>query len=199
MQNNIKIKRMTGIAMLSAIIVILQLISNYVTIGPVSITLSLIPIVIGAILYGPCAGAFLGIVNGFIVIFAPSTLSLFMPFNPWATVILCLLKMGAAGFVSGWIFRGLRKKNFPLSVILASVSVPLINTGLFALGTMAFFMPLVEQFAGEGVNVYQYLFLTFIGFNFIIELIVNSALSPALLYVVRIFARTHDIGVDLNA
>ena len=65
---NNRIKEITGVGILASLVIVLQLISNYVTFGQISITLSLIPIVIGAILYGKNAGALLGAINGIIVI-----------------------------------------------------------------------------------------------------------------------------------
>lgn len=188
---NNKVKKMAFIASFAALIVALQFFSNYVSFGPVSITLSLIPIVVGAILFGPSAGLFLGLVNGLIVIVAPSTLALFMPHNAFATVFLCLFKMGFAGWVSGMIFRYVSPKNFILAIILSAISVPIVNTGIFIIGTLVFFMPVIEQFAGEGVNTISYLFLTFIGINFIIEFLVNAGLSPAIISLVKIYDKQH--------
>lgn len=194
---NTKIKKMTGIACFSALVVVLQLVANYITIGEfINLNLALIPIVVGAIIYGPIAGLFLGVIDGAICITAPSTLTLFMPFNPIATVFLCLLKTGIAGLISGLIFKLLKNKYFILSVILSSILVPIINTGLFAIGTLVFFMPVLESSAGES-NPYAVLFLTFIGINFIIEFVINSSLSPAVLQVVRVFNKTHDIGINI--
>ena len=86
---------------------------------------------------------------------------------PIATIILCLLKTGVAGYVSGLIYELLHKQNNVLSIILASIIVPIINTGLFIVGTLLFFVPLLEQWAGSS-DIYSYLFLTLIGINFVI-------------------------------
>ena len=65
--NHQKINRMVGIAVLAALVVVLQLLSSVIKIGTVSITLTLIPIVVGAAFYGPGAGAILGTVFGLVV------------------------------------------------------------------------------------------------------------------------------------
>ena len=77
--NNNKIKKLTGTSIFMALVIVLQLISNYITLGPVSITLALVPIALGAIIYGPLTGLFLGLIHGAIVIVSPSTLAAFMP------------------------------------------------------------------------------------------------------------------------
>ena len=52
-----KTRRLTGLALLTAIIVVLQIVASFIKFGPFSITLALAPIIIGAALYGPKAGA----------------------------------------------------------------------------------------------------------------------------------------------
>ena len=63
---NDSVKKMTGTAILLAIEIVFQVIGNYITFpGGVSINLSLIPVALGAILFGPLSGAFLGLMNHF--------------------------------------------------------------------------------------------------------------------------------------
>ena len=65
---NAKIKRMTSIAFLMALVVVMQFISASIPpISGFSISLVLIPIVLGAALYGPKVGALLGATFGVIV------------------------------------------------------------------------------------------------------------------------------------
>ena len=94
-----KVKKMAGIGILSAVTVVLAFISNYIPGLAVNINLALIPIVVGACIYGPASGLFLGIVDGVLICFAPDTLTYFMTHNVIATIILCLLKTGLGGFM----------------------------------------------------------------------------------------------------
>ena len=48
-----KTRRLTGLALMTAIIVVLQVVASFVKFGPFTITLALAPILIGAALYGP--------------------------------------------------------------------------------------------------------------------------------------------------
>ena len=191
--NSQKIKRMVGIASLAAVVVVLQLIANYIP-GPggVSITLALIPLVIGSIIYGPTGGAILGVIMGGIILTAPSTAS-FLNVRPFITVVLCLVKTGVAGLVSGVVFNLLKKRNLALAVILASILAPIVNTGIFSIGCMLFYMETLAEWAG-GSNAITFLFLTMIGINFIVEFIINSVLSPTILYIVRIVSRNFNVG-----
>ena len=185
MRKNKQINKMTGIAILGALVVVLQLFSNYVQFGSVSITLSLIPIVVGAVIYGPLAGFALGAVSGVLVFVAPSTMALFWEYGVFTTFLVCVLKMAIAGMVSGFLYKLINKKNNTLAAITSSIIVPIVNTGLFAIAAYLFYYDLLEGFA-EGQDVMAYLFLSFIGINFIIELFVNSVLSTVVVRLTNI-------------
>ena len=179
-------KMIAATGVLTAIEIVLQIVGNFITIGPVSINLSLIPIALGAILYGPICGAFLGFINGLTVVFAPSTLAIFMPINPITTIILCLLKSTLAGLIAGLVYLPFRKKHQFVGSIISSMLVPVINTGLFAVGSIIFFRSFLEAVAVGFPNIYAALFLAVIGWNFIFEFIVNTVLSPGLTRIVRV-------------
>ena len=53
-----KTQRMVGLAIFTAVIIVLQLVATFVKVGPISITLTLVPIVVGAAVYGKGAGAY---------------------------------------------------------------------------------------------------------------------------------------------
>ena len=65
-----KTRRLTGLALLTAIVAVLQVVATFIKFGPFPITLALAPIIIGAALFGPKAGAYLGGVFGFVVLLA---------------------------------------------------------------------------------------------------------------------------------
>ena len=198
MKNSIKIKKMVGIATLASLVIALQFLSNYVTFGSVSITLALIPIAVGAILYGPIVGMILGAIMGIVVIVAPSTLAYFMPVNPVATIILCIFKTGLAGLISGLIFKLFAKiakkkedksaKNtlFAFGVIIAGLVIPIINTGLFIVGASVFF----TEIYGSAMAVIKAVIAT----NFFIEFAVSVVLSPALVYLIKALTYQNDLG-----
>ena len=183
MKKFLSIKNITIFGMLLALVVVLQTISNYVSFGPVSITLSLIPIAVGAMIFGPIGGGLLGLIMGAFVLIAPSTQTFFQ-INPWATVIVCLVKGMAAGIVAGLIFYPFKKhqKYLLLGSILASISVPLVNTGLFSVGYFLWF----TSIAGDNNPAY-FLFILMIGWNFLLEFGVNSILSPVVYRIYQIY------------
>lgn len=128
-------------AILAALVVVLQIVGG-IQIGPVAITLTLVPIVVGAILLGPAYGAALGFVFGLIV----SILALIgkdvggqMVFqaNPVIAWILCLAKGTAAGFLPAVIYR-LFSKCKAAKQILVAISGAFIALGCFAAGRTTF-------------------------------------------------------------
>ena len=209
-KNALKIKRLVGVASLASLVVVLQLLSNYVTIGALNITLALIPIVVGSIVYGPLAGFGLGAIMGVIVLTAPSTLAFFMPVNPFATILLCILKSGLAGLVAGYLYRltlfitnklakdnnKIRNAFFYVAVVLATLIVPVINTGLFIFGAALFFQGVygAENFATAVPIIIGAVFTT----NFLIEFIVSVVLSPSVVFLVKVLANRFDLGFTLN-
>lgn len=185
--NSERIKELVGISILAAIVVVLQLISNFIMPSNLPMTLALIPIVVGSIIYGPKGGAILGAVMGGIVLTAPSTM-IFFDFNPVATVLLCLLKTSIAGLASGFIFKALEQKHRNTGIVLSTISVPIINTLLFTAGAFLIFMPVLEQQAAKNnIDVITLVLLGYIGFNFILEFTLNLVLSPVVIRIIDMY------------
>ena len=134
---SLKMTRMTQYALLTSLVVVLQMLSNVFTIGTVPISLSLIPLVIGAVLYGPWIGTFLGFVLGLVnfvtCVTAPGLMLVLFQTSPVVFIITCFGKTMAAGAVAGLLTRLVEKKNGKWGVWLAAISVPLVNTGIFIL------------------------------------------------------------------
>ncbi len=179
-KTHLSIQKITGTALLGAIMIVLQVVGNFVTFGPVSINLSLVPIALCAIMYGPFAAALLGLLSGVMVLFAPSTAAVFMPISVWGTVLVCLLKCTIAGFLGSLVYKLLYKKNAIASYVLCAMTIAIVNTGLFAVGCLIFFMPLLRENSATYANVYAFLFLGMIGWNFIFEVISASIFVPIL-------------------
>ena len=168
------------VGVLTAIEIVLQVIGNYVAPGGfTSLNFSLIIISLGAILYGPVVGGFLGFVSGTMTILAPSTLSYFYSISPLGTILTCLLKTTLAGVLAGlimMIFKKYDKKT--AGSIVASILVPIINTGVFAIFCLVFFMDRLTEINPN--NIASALFLGMIGFNFIFEILTTSIVTPSL-------------------
>lgn len=178
-----QIHKLVGIALLGAIVVILQLIGQYIRVGPVSISLVLIPIVVGAAVYGPSAGGILGFVFSIVVLCQPDTGAFYAVSVP-GTIITVVTKGVCAGLASGCAYRMLAKRNRTVAVIAAAIVSPFVNTGLFSLGCRIFFWDFLAQLGGG--NALVFLITGLIGFNFLVELAVNLVCGPAILRIIRI-------------
>ena len=191
-RTRIKTRTLTGVALFTAIVVVLQLVGAFIRFGPFSISLVLVPIVVGAALYGAGAGAWLGLVFGVVVLLSGDAAA-FLAVNPLGTVVTVLAKGAAAGFCAGWAYRLLAAKNRYLAVIAAALVCPVVNTGVFLLGCKLFFMETVNGWAGAmGFdNVGAYMILGLVGANFLVETATDVVLSPAALRLIRIGEGAH--------
>ena len=189
-------RKMTGLAIFTAIIVVLQVLCTFVRFGPFSITLALAPIIIGTAMYGKGAGAYLGGVFGAVVLVTGllgwdgGTVMLLMGINPLGCVLVCLLKGVAAGFFAGLCYELIAKKNDKLGVLISGVVCPVVNTGLFIVGMLVFFFDTLSGWAG-GQNLLLYIIVGLTGINFLVELAVNIILSSGITRIIRAGKKMH--------
>ncbi len=174
----------TGI--LTGIEIVLQIIGNYINPGFANINLSLVPIAIGAILYGPLVGGFLGLVCGVMVLISPSTMQFFFSVSPIGTILACIIKTTLAGVVAGFAVKPFKGEKKIYGAVIASILVPVINTGIFAIFALIFFMPILEGMISDTIpNIAAALFIGMIGINFILEIISTTILAPSLYKIIE--------------
>ena len=180
-------KKMVGIAVITAIVVVLQFLGSFIKFGQFSISLVLIPIVVGTALYGVGAGAWLGLAFGVTVLISGDAAA-FLAISPAGTVVTVLLKGILAGLISGLVYKAIEKKNSVVATIVAAVVCPIVNTGVFLIGCLIFFMPTINEWAaGAGYeSAGAYMIAGLVGFNFLFELAVNIILSPTIVKIVRL-------------
>ena len=189
--NHSKTQRMTGLALFTGIIVVLQVIGTFVKFGPFSITLTLIPIVVGAALYGPKSGAYLGGVFGFVVLVAcifgwDMGGAVLWNAQPLLTAVVCLGKGVLAGLAAGDVYRALSRRSTTAAAISAAVVSPVVNTGLFLLALyFLFYDVLVSWATGAGADIATYILTGLVGVNFVLELGVNMVLSPVVVRIIH--------------
>ncbi len=177
-----KVQRITVLALMTALVVLLQLTLN-IQIGLAACTMVLIPIVVGAAMLGPIAGAWLGLVFSVIVLLQPGT-AFFYSLGVAGTVITVLIKGTVAGLVSGFVYRSLSKKNKVLASYAAAIICPVVNTGIFILGMMLFYSnssDLLAAAQGSGYeSIFSFVVLGMAGLNFLLELGVDVILAPVI-------------------
>lgn len=185
MKNNTK--KIVLLGVLTAIVIVLQFLGSFIKFGPFSISLVLIPIVVGAALLGVGAGAWLGFVFGMVVLFQPDTAA-FFTVNVIGTILTVLVKGTLCGLMAGLVYKAVEKKNKYVGTVCAAITAPIVNTGIFLLGCVLFFLPTVREWgAANGFeSVGKYMIIGFVGFNFLFELLVNVVFSPVIVRLINI-------------
>ena len=187
---NSKTKRMVGISLFTAIVVVLQFLGGGIRFGLFSISLVLVPIVVGAAVYGRFAGAWLGFSFGVAVLLSGDA-GAFLAVDPLATVLVVLVKGALCGLGSGLIYTALQRLNKVVAVVSAAIICPIVNTGVFLLGCKLFFMPTISEWASfyGYADAGTYMILGLTGVNFLIEIAVNLVLAPVIVRLIRFAER----------
>ncbi len=183
-KNHAKTRRLAGLALFTALVVILQLLGSFIHLGPLSISLVAMPIVVGAAVYGSTAGLWLGFVFSMVVLLSGDAAT-FFAVNVPGTLITVLAKGTLCGGAAGLVYAALQRFNRSVAAITAAIVCPVVNTGIFLLGCRIFFYETVTAWAG-GTNVGRYMIVTLVGLNFLAELGINVVLSPVILRLIRI-------------
>ena len=199
-------KNVATLGILTAVVLFLQIGLGALIPATTSFALVLIPIVLGSVLIGSWAGAFLGFVFALIVfidgiIREPFT-HVMLEADFFLTTLIIFVKGVAAGVLPGVVYKAFKRKDTPkkelLAVAVASIVAPVANTGLFVLGTLVFQNVYVNAFISNGYEAAaDYIYFIIIGcagVNFIIELGINVLLIPAIHTVIKVFEKRFKRG-----
>ena len=182
---NAKVQKMVGVSLLIAVMLVLQFLSTVfpIKIGPVALSLVLIPIVLGAATYGISAGGVLGGAFGVMTyIFCVNGMDAGGQMVFQASPILCFVVVMAKGILcglaAGVVYKLLHKVNGYVAMLSAAIICPVVNTGVFLMGMFLWFMDVLKLWAG-GSDVVGYVLSGLILINFLPELAINVIFSPA--------------------
>ena len=220
MKTKFDTKTMVLGAILTALVVILQFMGAFIRFGPFSISLVLIPIVIGAATCGVGISTWLGFIFGLVVLITGDAAA-FMVVNVTGTIATVIVKGSAAGLCAGLAYKGVltllnkrsqgqirrmkatgglceccekgvydfvSRNNRYAAVLVAAIVCPIVNTGVFLIGCLLFFMETVGQWAAAanlGGGVAHYMIFGLVGVNFLFEMASNLILSPVVVRIVQ--------------
>lgn len=194
--NRQKILMLTELAVLTAIVLVLQLCGIAIPLPFLAtpVSLVLLPIALGAMKSGPIAGMWLGAVFGVITVVGgvsgrDAFTSILFADHPLLTVLLCMAKAMLAGLACGLVYKALKKKNEYLALYTASIITPMVNTGVFILGGLLMSDTMKSNFVADGQTVIYFLVIGCAGLNFIFELLVNILFAPALRRVLDVLEK----------
>ena len=112
--------------------------------------------------------------------------------NPFFTLLICLVKGTVAGFVPAVFYELVRGKEEQAgtgrkfgAALVAALSAPILNTGLFVCGMLLFFKDTLYAWAG-GTEIMTYILLGLAGLNFLVEFLINIILTPAIVRIVDV-------------
>ncbi|MEE0969910.1 MAG: ECF transporter S component [Clostridia bacterium] len=187
--NSEKIRQITFMGMMSALILVLQQLAVLTrSLFPFfSITLVLVPIVLGSAISGKIwGGAWLGGVFG-VAVFLSGDANGFLAIHQSGTIITVMAKGILCGVAAALVYRLMSKKSRTLGVFSAAIVCPVVNTGVFLLGCLLFFYNTVGAgAAAEGTSWFNHFITGYVGVNFIVELAINIVLAPVILQLISI-------------
>lgn len=184
---NKQTRNLVGIGLFTAIVMVLQFLGGGIKLGMFSISLVLVPIVVGSAVYGWKAGGWLGFVFGAAVLLSGDAAA-FLAVDPLATILVVLAKGTLCGLCAGLIYRLLERFNGVFAVFAAAIACPVVNTGIFLLGCWLFFMDTISGWAGAAgyADAGTYMILGLAGVNFLIEMGVNIVLAPVIVRLIQL-------------
>ena len=175
-------RRMVLLAMLSGIVLVMSFTPlGYLNIGPLAISLNMIPVAIGAVALGPGGGAFLGAVFGItsclqcVGIGGTSAMGMILfEVSPVLTILQRFVPRVLAGCLTGLVYQGLHKTHFSYAGYTAGFCAALFNTAFFMGALVLLFgntSYLQELIAGRNILVF---ILSFVGINALVELLATT-------------------------
>lgn len=190
--------QLTELAILLALVIALQ---SFSSVGVVTLCLCLVPITLGSIVLDWKCGGILGFAFGLVAIFwgivgkDMFTLYLFQA-NPIMTILICIVKGTLCGIVPAFVYKALKKFNPIVASVVAAISAPVVNTGIFALGCIIIQNDVITTAQQLGVpydpessSFLALLFGVIITANFFIELLINVVFAPSLNKVAEVVTK----------
>ena len=165
---------MTQIAILIAVLLVFDLTGiGFIKIPPISFTIMHIPVIVGAIILGPSAGAILGGAFGVIALIeatfkATSPVDMaFSPFlsgHPLSSLFMCIVPRILLGLIAGYLFKWLSQKD--KSNVIASILSAAVATLIHTATVLSCLWLLFPDFA----LVFKDVLMTIVSLNFLVEM-----------------------------
>lgn len=156
-----------------------------IPIGPLSITLNIIPVALAAVILGPAGGAAMGAVFGILSflqclgIGVPSGMgTMLFSINPFLAFIQRFIPRVLDGLLIGFIYKGVSKLwNSYAACFITGFFSAFLNTALFMTALVLLFgsTEYVQGLMG-GKNILLFI-CSFVGINAVFEMIVSTVLT----------------------
>ncbi len=180
-----KTNTLVRLAVLTAILLLMAYTPlGYLKLGMIEISFLMLPVVVGAIIIGPAAGAILGAIFGitsFIQCFGASPFGvMLLSINPIFTFLTCMIPRILAGLIPGVVFKAMHKhgKTKILSFAVSGFLGAALNT-VFFIGFIIILFGSTEFIQGLASNVWG-IIVALVGFNGIVEAVVTTIVGAAI-------------------
>ncbi|MBO5851040.1 MAG: hypothetical protein J6R29_01760, partial [Clostridia bacterium] len=106
-------------------------------------------------------------------------------------IAICLVKGTLAGFLSGLTFELISKKGEYLATVVSAIVAPIVNTGLFIIGSLIIKDVIIAYMTSVNVSfdVVYFLIVICAGVNFLIEIAINAVCAPSLYKLTKTLKR----------
>ncbi len=178
-------KQLTTLALMIAVMIIFAFTPiGSIPIGPLVISLQVIPVAICAVVLGPKGGAIAGAVFGllsFLQCFGigiPSGMGMILvEINPFLAFVQRFVPRLLDGFIIGWIFKLIRKKNVYAACAVTGFFSAFLNT-LFFMSALVILFGNTEYVQGliGGKNVILWI-CAFVGINAVFEMVAATVVT----------------------
>ena len=181
-----KTRSLVIMSLMTAILIIFSFTPiGTIPIGPLSITMNIIPVAIAAIALGPKGGLAMGSVFGIlsflqcIGIGIPSGMgAMLFSINPFLAFIQRFVPRALDGLIVGWLFNFCAKKIGPsTSVFIAGFASAFLNTLFFMTALVVLFgntQYVQDLMAGRNVLLF---IVAFVGINAVVEMIASTLIT----------------------
>lgn len=189
MKNGFKPRELTLLGLLTAVLLVMSFTPlGYLNIGPLAITLNMIPVAVGAIALGPVGGMILGSVFGItsflqcLGIGGTSAMGVILfEIDPFLAFVQRFVPRLLTGLLTGFVYLGVKKlANHTLASFVSGFCAAFFNTALFMLLLVWLFGD-TEYLQGlmGGKNIILFI-CTFVGINAVFEMLTSTAVSGLL-------------------
>lgn len=186
MKKKFNTKQLTTLGLLTAVLLLMAYTPlGYLNIGPLAITLNIIPVALAAITLGPIGGAIIGAVFGLtsflqcIGVGGTSAMgAILFDINPFFAFVQRFVPRLLDGLLLGYIFKGVRKAaNVQISCFVTGFFSAFLNT-LFFMAALVLLFGNTEYIQGliDGRNVIVFI-CSFVGINAVFEMIASTIIT----------------------
>ncbi len=186
MKKTFNTKQLTVLGLLTAVLLLMAYTPlGYLNIGPLAITLNIIPVALAAITLGPVGGAIIGAVFGLtsflqcIGVGGTSAMgAMLFGINPFLAFVQRFIPRLLDGLLLGYIFKGVRKaSNVHVSCFVTGFCSAFLNTLFFMTALVLLFGNtdyMQELINGRNVLVF---ICSFVGINAVFEMIASTIIT----------------------